>query len=62
MIHSVKVFQNKIKFENFNFNTFKGFLILTKLGKIGKKFGKLGKICDLSLNFGKPQLSQQLHL
>ena len=27
----VKVFQNEIKFENFNFNTFKGFLILTKL-------------------------------
>ena len=62
----IKVFQNEIKFENFNFNTFKGFLILTKLGKIRhiwpirkirQNIRQNRQIYELSLNFGKLQLA-----
>ena len=41
-----KSYHNEIKFENLNFDIFKGVLLLTELGKLGKfaKFGtKLGK-------------------
>ena len=38
----------------FNFDIFKGFLILTELGKIGRRLICL--ICQLSLSFKKTQL------
>ena len=59
----IKSFQNEIKFLNSNFDIFKGFLILTEFGKLGK-FAKFGSkiriiclICQLRLSFAKTQLT-----
>ena len=57
-----RTFQNEIKFKMFHFDTFKGFLILTELGNLGKfgrKIKQIRKIylnCQLSLSFKKTQL------
>ena len=50
-MYRFKAFQNEIKFLNLNFAIFKGFLIFTEFGS------KIRQICQLSLNFGKTQLT-----
>ena len=47
----------KIKFKKLNFDTFKGFLIFTELGKWGKFGRKIGQILPPQLEFQKTQIA-----